>query len=337
MMDDEKRLLTTIRLSLGAISLVLIILLLMLIPLVIPTGSDKEFILTEAKPASIPTGPWTPPDSIAIVSSPEAKLILYGQELVSHTSRYLGPKGSVINVSNGMNCQNCHLQGGKKFFGNNFSAVASTYPKFRDRSGTIEQIEKRVNDCIERSLNGKSLDDGSLEMKAFVAYIKWVGKDVPLKMVPQGSGLPELPTMDRAANPTAGAKLYNDKCLRCHGSNGKGLISPDGLEWIYPPLWGERSFNTGAGILRLSRMAGYLKMNMPNDARMDSTQLLDEEAWDIAAYISSMPRPVKDLSHDWPDIATKPVDHPFGPYADEFSEVQHRYGPFSPILDSRKK
>jgi thiosulfate dehydrogenase len=38
-----------------------------------------------------------------------------------------------------------------------------------------------------------------------------------------------------------------------------------------------------------------------------------------------------DISGDWPDISKKPVDHPFGPFIDGFSEQQHKYGPFGPI------
>jgi thiosulfate dehydrogenase len=57
-------------------------------------------------------------------------------------------------------------------------AVASTYPKYRARSGAKENIYKRVNDCFERSLNGKALDTSSKEMQAITAYIKWLGKDV---------------------------------------------------------------------------------------------------------------------------------------------------------------
>ena len=37
-------------------------------------------------------------------------------------------------------------------------------------------------------------------------------------------------------------------------------------------------------------------------------------------------------SHDFPDLLDKPVDTPYGPYADGFSEEQHKYGPFAPIL-----
>jgi thiosulfate dehydrogenase len=96
------------------------------------------------------------------------------------------------------------------------------------------------------------------------------------------------------------------------------------------------SYNVGAGLFRLSRFAGYVKSNMPHGTTYDKPVLSDEEAWDVAAYVNSLPRPEKDLSHDWPDIASKPFDHPFGPYADTFSETQHKYGPFEAIVSSRK-
>ncbi|MFZ9171713.1 MAG: hypothetical protein ACO210_07135, partial [Sediminibacterium sp.] len=46
------------------------------------------------------------------VSGEERKLVIYGQDLIAHTAKYLGPKGSVAQITNGMNCQNCHLQAG---------------------------------------------------------------------------------------------------------------------------------------------------------------------------------------------------------------------------------
>lgn len=332
-MDEEKRLLNTIRLCLSAISLILIVMVALLIPFFIPMRLD-----TDAQPAQLdaqgPAATWSPPDSLMIPLSPEGDLIRYGRELVSHTAVYLGPQGSVSNISNGMNCQNCHLKAGRKIFGNNFSAVASTYPKFRPRSGTRESIEKRVNDCLERSLNGKKLDEDSKEMRAFVSYIQWVGSGIPKDSVPAGAGIFDLPFLDRATDPQRGRVLYDAHCLRCHGRDGEGARNPNGLEWLYPPLWGPNSYNTGAGIFRLSRMAGYIKMNMPNEIPADSSQLRDEEAWDIAAFVNTMPRPTKDLAGDWPDISTKPIDHPFGPYADKFSEGQHKYGPFLPIISS---
>lgn len=67
------------------------------------------------------------------------------------------------------------------------------------------------------------------------------------------------------------------------------------------------------------------------EATWKNPKLTDEEAWDVAAYISSQPRPVKFFPYDWKNVSKKPFDYPFGPYADNFSEQQHKYGPFEPI------
>ena len=99
-----------------------------------------------------------------------------------------------------------------------------------------------------------------------------------------------------------------------------------------------KSYNIGAGLFRLSRFAGYVRDNMPfKQASHTDPQITNEEAWDVAAYVNSQPRPFRDLSKDWPDISKKPIDHPFGPYSDGFTEQQHKYGPFIPIIEARKK
>jgi thiosulfate dehydrogenase len=262
----------------------------------------------------------------------ERELIIYGQDLIAHTSRYLGPKGLVAQITNGMNCQNCHLQAGAKAWGNNYAAVFSTYPKFRERSGQIETIYKRVADCMERSLNGTALDSNSREFKAIYAYIKWLGKDVQKNEQPIGSGIEKLPYLDRAADPQKGQIVYTAQCQTCHGANGEGQLAADALEYTYPPLWGPNSYNDGAGLYRLSNFAGYVKNNMPNLLTSHKNPTLtDEESWDIAAYVNSQSRPHKDQSKDWPKFEKKPLDFPFGPYADPFPESQHKFGPFKPI------
>ncbi len=288
------------------------------------------------KTTAVKTAEWQPPDVAQIPKEENGRLIEYGRELIAHTSRYLGPQGTVKSISNGMNCQNCHLDAGTKPFGNNYSAVSSTYPKFRARSGSEETIEKRVNDCFERSLNGEALADDSREMKAIVAYIQWLGKDVEKGKSPKGSGLFELPFLDRPASAENGRLVYDQHCVACHGKNGEGIVLADGIGYQFPPLWGKHSYNMGAGLYRLSRFAGYVKANMPLGARYDASILSDEEAWDVAAYVNSLPRPEKDLSNDWPEISKKPIDHPFGPFADGFDEKQHKLGPFKPIEEKRK-
>ena len=268
---------------------------------------------------------------------PEDTLTTYGHELIANTSYYLGPKGKVAKMSNGMNCQNCHLDGGTLPYSNNYSAVVSTYPKFRDRSGAIETIPKRVNDCMLRSLNGKALDTNSYEMKAILAYMHWLGDDIPKGKKPKGSGIMDLPYLDRPADTAKGRTVYMRTCITCHGSNGSGKLNAEGYGYTYPPLWGDHSYNMGAGLFRISRFAGYVKNCMPfGQVDYRHPLLTDEEAWDVAAFVNSMPRPKMDISKDWPDISKKPVDHPFGPYTDGFSETQHKYGPFKPIKEKAK-
>ena len=274
---------------------------------------------------------WTGASANQIPVDSSGDLIRYGRTLIEKTAFYLGPKGTVAHMSNGMNCQNCHLDAGTKPWGNNYGAVASTYPKFRDRSGSVESIEKRVNDCIERSLNGHALDTNSKEMRSIVAYIKWLGSDIKKGTKPKGSGIVELKHLSRAADPAKGQLVYTSTCEKCHGKNGEGQINTDQADqatYLYPPLWGSNSYNTGAGLFRLSRFAGYVKNNMPNPTNYHNPQLTDEQAWDVAAFVNSQSRPTKDLSKDWPNIKKKPFDHPFGPYADNRSEAEHKYGPW---------
>ena len=287
-------------------------------------------------PAAKTTTGWQAPDSNSIPRTPEGELIRYGKKLIANTAFYLGPRGIVAPVSNGMNCQNCHLEAGARFFGNNYSAVFSTYPKFRDRSGTVENIYKRVNDCMERSLNGKSLDTNSREMQAIYAYIKWLGKNVPLHIKPAGAGIRDIPFQNKAADTGNGHAIYRQQCQRCHGAGGEGVLNADSTVYAYPPLWGLHSYTVSAGLYRISRFAGFVKDNMPFGASHDTPQLTDAQAWDLAAFVNSQPRPGKQFKKDWPDISAKPADYPFGPYADSFPQNQHKYGPFEPILQAKK-
>ena len=279
---------------------------------------------------------WQAPDIAKLGTNKDGDLIRYGRDLISNTSHYLGPKGKVASISNGMNCQNCHIDAGTVPFANCFSGVSSMYPMYRPRSGIVESIEFRINDCLKRSLNGSIIDSTGKEMRAMVAYLKWIGRDVPKGKKPEGANIAELPFIDRAADTGKGRITYISKCMSCHGVNGEGKFNEDTSGFLYPPLWGEHSYNTGAGLYRLTRFAGYVKSSMPIGATHAKPVLNDEEAWDVAAYVNTQPRPVKDFPEDWPDLARKAIDFPFGPYADPFTEAQHKYGPFKPIMEYRK-
>ncbi len=344
---SEKKLLKIIQHLLLLIAVLVFFLLAM--PIVIVNSSSWLQLFSGNAPTSFPKGEkeismnsahnkyWKAPEINSVTDSLKLKQILYGKELIVHTSSYFGPEGSINQQSNGMNCQNCHLDAGTKIYGNNYSSVASTYPKLRARSGTMENIYKRVNDCFERSLNGKSLDTMSNEMNAITAYIQFLGSNVEKGKKAEGAGFKELAFLDRASDPEVGKVIYRAKCQSCHSANGEGVLLDSKKEYQYPPLWGANSYNDGAGLYRISNFAKYIKCNMPLGATYENPQLSDEEAWDLAAFVNSQNRPHYSAKNDWPDISKKPVDHPYGPYADHFTSTQHKYGPFLPIQEVQKK
>lgn len=58
--------------------------------------------------------------------------------------------------------------------------------------------------------------------------------------------------------------------------------------YAFPPLWGPQAYNGGAGMHRIETAAGFIKANMPLGK---PNSLTDQQAWDLAAYINSHPRP----------------------------------------------
>lgn len=287
-------------------------------------------------PSSISADAWKAPDESTIPEGKKGEMIRYGKELVAHTSIYFGPKGSIARITNGMNCQNCHLSGGTKLFGNDYASFIASYPKMSGRSGKVESASERLVECFERSLSGKAPDTSGREMRAILAYMQWIGKDVKKGQKLFGNATEKLAFMPTAADPMKGKTVYMMKCQSCHGNNGEGVLAADKKSYTFPPLWGKHSFNDGAGMYRIINLAGFVKNNMPLGATYQIPQLTDEEAWNVAAFIESQPRPHKDQRNDWKDLKKKPIDFPFGPYADKFSERQHKYGPFKPIKDAQK-
>ena len=76
-------------------------------------------------------------------------------------------------------------------------------------------------------------------------------------------------------------------------------------KWVYPPLWGDESFNIGAGMARTYTAAAFVKRNMPigmhNKFPLGQGGLSDQEALDVAEYFSHQPRPdFPDKVKDWP-------------------------------------
>ncbi|MES2963463.1 MAG: c-type cytochrome, partial [Bdellovibrionota bacterium] len=133
-----------------------------------------------------------------------------------------------------------------------------------------------------------------------------------------------------AADPSKGQKVYEAQCIACHGKNGEGRWRADGKSFEFPPLWGKQAWSVGTSMSRLSILARFVKGNMPFNS---TTKLSDEDAWNVSAYVLSQKRPPWKGIMPFPVLSSKPFDYPIGPYADRFSEAQHRLGPFKPIID----
>ena len=230
------------------------------------------------------------PTHTELATHPNKEKIERGLQLVSDTYRQL-PN----NVGNTMNCTSCHLEGGTRPNAMTFVGVLDRYPTYRSRSGKIDNIQERINGCFRRSMNGTPLDEQSPEMEAIVDYMTWVSSKVKQgdKLKEAGVQLltPLVPDTQR------GEQLYTQKCSACHQAEGQGISLPDG-KTIYPALWGEKSFNIGAGMARLDKASAFIKWNMPLG---QGGTLTDQEAFDIAAYFINKPRPdFEDKVKDWP-------------------------------------
>ena len=153
-------------------------------------------------------------------------------------------------------------------------------------------------------------------------------------------GLPPFKAPERKADVQVGEGIYKEKCASCHGEKGQGVRAGavgSATGYVVPPLWGNDTFNTGAGMNRLLTAASFIKTNMPLGAAHGQPQLSDDEAYDVAAFVLSKPRKTKPhLEHDFPARWNKPVDAAFGPYVTGMDPEQHKYGPFGP-LQSRMK
>ena len=291
--------------------------------------------LSAAESFKIDLTRWTTPDIITVGDDPFETLVKYGHALFAQTANEIGPMVSDRTkrfAGNNLACVNCHLQGGTRPYAMPLMGAWGQFPQYRAREGMVVTLEDRINGCMERSMNGHALPLESREMKAFSAYIRWLSTGVPDGAKLIGAGRLSVKEPARAADSGRGARVYAHLCAACHGPQGLGQRAQNGASYRFPPLWGPDSYNNGAGMSRLLTLAAYAMHNMPIGTTFGVPLLTDEDAYDVAAYIIGQKRPQKaDLEEDFPVRLQKPVDTPYGPYADGFTLAQHEYGPFGPI------
>jgi thiosulfate dehydrogenase len=281
------------------------------------------------------------PDTTLIPNDKLGQMVKYGRELMLHTAYYIGPEG--INgqyTGNKMNCTNCHQLAGTKPYSFNLMQSLVMYPQYRAREGRVLSLAERVNNCVMRPHNGKPLPLDGKEMIALLSYLKWINEQQSESTYNNGVSSLTINFIDRPADPERGAVLYAAKCGRCHGKNGEGVPTIDKSTYVYPPLWGPEAYQPGSSMHRVIKQAQWIKANMPYDsATWYKPILTDEEALDIAAFVNddrihSRPNP---NTFDYPNPGEKAIDYGKGPFIDTFSAVQHKFGPYPPIISYWKQ
>jgi thiosulfate dehydrogenase len=249
--------------------------------------------------ASAPVAQFNPPDMKAIPEGKMGDAIRYGHQVLTQTR--VAAKDYVPETA--LNCTSCHLDGGRTPYAAPWVGIWGVFPEYRTRNAEVNSLQDRVNDCFQRSMNGKPLPEDSKEMRGILAYMQWLSTGVPTGLSVPGRGFKKITAPQKPDN-ERGKVVYAAKCAACHGENGEGRYGPAG-ETLFPALWGARSFNIGAGMARLNTAAAFVKHNMPLG---QGESLSDQEAYDVASYFTTQPRPdFAGKDKDWPN-GDKPKD-----------------------------
>jgi thiosulfate dehydrogenase len=238
---------------------------------------------------------WISAQSENLSTKPDRVAIEAGKDLVVETHLRL-PN----NVGNGLNCTSCHLAAGTKPRASAWIGITAKFPQYSERHGRVITLQQRINDCFQRSMNGKALDENSSAMKSILAYMGSLSDAGGMKPAVFGFGDLNEKLIANAGN---GKMIFSARCAACHGANGQGVKS--GTGYAIPPLWGADSFNDGAGMARTYTAAAFVKQNMPPGS---VTALTDQDAIDVAGFFAHQPRPIySGKSSDWPN-GGKPPD-----------------------------
>lgn len=238
--------------------------------------------------ANVQAAFFQPPPESAIPDGPGGDGIRRGMQIFMNTQTNAGQF-----VGNGLNCSNCHLDGGRRPNSAPMWAAWVQYPKYRSKNKKINTMEDRINGCFSYSMNAQGSPSGGPPPKGhdvykdLQSYFYWLATGAPTGADMKGAGYLELEKTALGYDPARGQKVFQQNCASCHGADGQGQKDLNG-RYIFPPLWGPDSFNWGAGMARVNTAAGFIKANMPLG---QPNRLSDQQAWDVAAFIDSHERP----------------------------------------------
>lgn len=287
--------------------------------------------------------PWKVIDADTLKTHKDAELINYGIQVLDKTAQTIGPDikdKSKRYSGNNLNCSSCHLKGESQLPGTKYDAIPFTnikndYPQFRKRGMSVVTAAARVNGCMTRSMgDGKPLPLDSKEMKGILAYFDWLGEGTKKDEAMQGTNLPAVKLPDRKADAVAGKKVFLQNCASCHGKDALGTKAADfstSHTYTFPPLVGNDTFNDGAGMSRQIKATRFIHANMPLGVSSKSPLLTADQAYDVAAYILSLPRAHKEgRDKDFPDPNFRPKDYAVPEYfgGDKAALEKAKIGPY---------
>ncbi|WP_338035811.1 c-type cytochrome [Halochromatium roseum] len=240
-------------------------------------------MLTDERPFQPPSRSERPTDEFG-------EMVALGESIFSHTYSH---QISGQYVGNDQVCEGCHLDGGRLANAAPMWAAWVAYPAYRAKNNKVNTLTERIQGCFAYSMNAQASEVGhppaadSTTVLALTSYLYWLAQDAPTgdRQMP-GRGFPALAQTEQGFDPDRGEVVYAKHCAVCHGEEGEGGYA--GTEMVFPPLWGERSYNWGAGMHRIDTAAAFIKTNMPLGNYLE---LSDQQAWDVAAYINSQERP----------------------------------------------
>lgn len=241
---------------------------------------------------------FIPPELNELPNNDWGKLVRLGRDIFIDT-----PTRAPKFAGNGLNCSSCHLGEGRKPDAAPMWAAWPMYPTYRGKNDDVNTFQMRIQDCFRFSMDGLMPPLQSTEIRAITAYAQWLARGSKSGQILPGRGFTPV---KRDIEPSAdrGRVVYQMKCALCHGHNGEGVKAADGKRYQFPPVWGDDTFNRGAGMYTVRTAAAWIKGNMPLGRGMS---LPDQEAFDVALYLRLNDRPMdprKGLISDWSRVMT---------------------------------
>ncbi|MHB1668572.1 MAG: c-type cytochrome [Thiomonas sp.] len=245
-------------------------------------AADVAAVPKSAINAAVGTGAtFQPPPESAIPNDDFGKAVKLGRDIFLDTPKYAGKY-----IGNTLSCVNCHTDAGRMAGSAPLWAAYVSYPAYRSKNKKVNTFEERLQGCFHFSENGTPPPLGSKTLVALQAYSYWLAKGLPTDEPVAGRGYPKLAAAPLPPDYVRGKAVYQAQCAVCHNANGEGRYV-DG-QTVFPPLWGAKSFNWGAGMGSIKNAAAFIHANMPYG---QSYSLTPQEAWDVAYYMDAQERP----------------------------------------------